>query len=158
MAFETVILQGDGTAQLAVTNDATTEAVVNSLLATNSTAGERVYSLLLDGQVMLQLPVAANSSAPLAVKPNVPAGATLTVQAPAGLAVTLWVYRQSIDLAAGLTAMQSAVAAAREAAARAATALPVGVLDDDQVAADRAWSSQQIDAVKADRTPSSTTG
>ena len=62
MGFLVNKITGNGTTQTAITNDATLEAVVNSLVAYNKTGGALTFSVLIDGSVIFTESVSANSS------------------------------------------------------------------------------------------------
>jgi len=150
MAFKSAKIIGDGTAQSAVVNSLTLESVINSLVAYNATSTEASFSLLIDGAIVVTEKVPANGNFRIPDKLNLPVNTTLTVNASAGVDVTISYFQQAIDTAAALTVIQSTLQDAVDAAAASAilaeNALPSGTIDDDNPALDKAYSSAKIEA------------
>lgn len=107
MGFLINKITGNGTAQVAVTNDATLEAVVNSLVAYNSTGGVLTFSVLVDGSTIFTESVSANSSYRIPDKINLSASKVLSVNAATGVSVTVSYLQQAIDVAGALNAAQT---------------------------------------------------
>ena len=108
MGFLVNKITGNGTAQTAITNDATLEAVVNSLVAFNTTGGVLSFSLLVNDSVIFTESVAANSTFRIPDKVNLGAASTLKVSSATGLDVTVSYLQQAIDVAGALSAAQIA--------------------------------------------------
>ena len=108
MGFLVNKITGNGTAQTAVTNGATLEAVVNSLVAFNTTGGALSFSLLVNDSVIFTESVAANSTFRIPDKINLGAASTLKVSSATGLDVTVSYLQQAIDVAGALSAAQIA--------------------------------------------------
>ena len=108
MGFLVNKITGNGTAQTAITNDATLEAVVNSLVAFNTTGGALSFSLLVNDSVIFTESVAANSTFRIPDKINLGAASTLNVSSATGLNVTVSYLQQAIDVAGALSAAQIA--------------------------------------------------
>ena len=147
MGFLVNKITGDGTTQTAVTNDATLEAVVNSLVAYNTTGSGLNFTVSINGSTIFSESVGANSTYRLPDKINLGAVSTLEVNAPTGLDVTVSYLQQAIDVVGALSAAQVLAQQASDDADRAAAlvgALPVGTLDDLGTTASTAWSSQKI--------------
>ena len=123
MAFISIKITGNGTAQTAVTNDATLEAVVNSLVAYNSTGGALSFSILINDSIVFTESVAANSTFRIPDKVNLGSTAVLKVNAPTGVSVTVSYLQQAIDVAGALSAAQLLAQAASDDADRAEAAL-----------------------------------
>ena len=123
MGFLVNKITGNGTAQVAVTNDVTLEAVVNSLVAYNSTGGALTFSVLVDGSTIFTESVAANSSYRIPDKVNLSASKVLSVNAATGVSVTVSYLQQAIDVAGALSAAQVLAQAASDDADRAEAAL-----------------------------------
>ena len=144
MGFLVNKITGDGTTQIAITNDATLEAVVNSLVAYNTTESRLKFTVSINGSIIFSESVNANSTFRLPDKINLGAVSTLEVNAPIGLYVTVSYLQQSIDVAGALNAAQVLAQQASDDADRAAAlvgALPVGTIDDLTTTASTAWSS-----------------
>ena len=77
MGFLVNKITGNGTAQTAITNGATLEAVVNSLVAFNTMGGALSFSLLVNDSVIFTERVAANSTFRIPDKINLGAASTL---------------------------------------------------------------------------------
>ena len=147
MGFLVNKITGDGTTQIAITNDATLEAVVNSLVAYNTTGSELNFTVSINGSVIFSESVSANSTYRLPDKINLGTISTLGVNAPIGLNVTVSYLQQAIDVAGALSAVQVIAQQASDDADRAAAivgALPVGTIDDLGTTASTAWSSKKI--------------
>ena len=147
MGFLVNKITGDGTTQIAITNDATLEAVVNSLVAYNTTESELKFTVSINGSIIFSESVSANSTYRLPDKINLGAISTLEVNAPIGLNVTVSYLQQAIDVVGALSAVQVFAQQASDDADRAAAivgALPAGTLDDLGTAANTAWSSKKI--------------
>ena len=147
MGFLVNKITGDGTTQTAITNDATLEAVVNSLVAYNTTGGALNFKISINGSTIFVESVNANGTYRLPDKINLGAVSTLEVNAPIGLDVTVSYLQQSIDVVGALNAAQVLAQQASDDADRAAAligALPVGTMDDLGTSASTAWSSQKI--------------
>lgn len=147
MGFLVNKITGDGTTQIAITNDATLEAVVNSLVAYNTTGSELNFTVSINGSVIFSESVSANSTYRLPDKINLGAINTLEVNAPIGLNVTVSYLQQAIDVVGALNAAQVLAQQASDDADRAAAivgALPAGTIDDLGTAANTAWSSKKI--------------
>ena len=123
MGFLINKITGNGTAQTAVTNDATLEAVVNSLVAFNTTGGALSFSLLVNDSVIFTESVAANSTFRIPDKINLGAASTLKVNSATGLDVTVSYLQQAIDVAGALSAAQIAAQDADAARVLAEAAL-----------------------------------
>ena len=123
MAFNNIKIVGNGIEQVAVTNTATVESVINSLVAYNSTAGELSFSLMLDGVEVVSEKVDANGSFRFVDKLNIPVGNVLTVNAAIGVNVTISYFTQAIDTAAVLSAAQILSQSVSDDADRAEAAL-----------------------------------
>jgi len=123
MGFLVNKIMGDGTAQTAITNDATLEAVVNSLVAYNTTGGALNFSVLINDEVIFTESVAANDTFRLPDKVNLGASSTLKVNADTGVDVTVSYLQQAIDTAGALSAAQQAAQDASDDADRAEAAL-----------------------------------
>ena len=108
MGFLVNKITGNGTAQTVITNDATLEAVVNSLVAFNTTGGALSFSLLVNDSVIFTESVAANSTFRIPDKINLGAASTLKVSSATGLDVTVSYLQQAIDVAGALSAAQIA--------------------------------------------------
>ena len=108
MGFLVNKITGNGTPQTVVTNDATLEAVVNSLVAFNTTGGALSFSLLVNDSVIFTESVAANSTFRIPDKINLGAASTLKVSSAIGLNVTVSYLQQAIDVAGALSAAQIA--------------------------------------------------
>ena len=108
MGFLVNKITGNGTAQTAITNDATLEAVVNSLVAYNTTGGALSFSLLINDEVIFSESVDANKTFRLPDKVNLGASSTLKVNAATGVDVTVSYLQQAIDVAGALSAAQQA--------------------------------------------------
>jgi hypothetical protein len=161
MAFNYSKVVGNDTAQDVVINSSNTESVVHNLVAYNTTGGALSFSLLIDGTEIINESVDANGSYRLPDKINVPATATLAINAPTGVSVTVSYLQQAIDVNAALTVAQQYAAEAKADANRAENALPAGSIDDASTAADRAWSADKIGTElsgKADLTGADFTG
>ena len=128
MGFLVNKITGNGIAQVAVTNDVTLEAVVNSLVAYNSTGGALTFSVLVDGSTIFTESVAANSSYRIPDKVNLSASKVLSVNAATGVSVTVSYLQQAIDVAGALSAAQQAALDATTNGAAQVT------LAEDQVA------------------------
>ena len=123
MGFLVNKITGNGTAQTAITNDATLEAVVNSLVAFNTTGGALSFSLLVNDSVIFTESVAANSTFRIPDKINLGAASTLKVSSATGLDVTVSYLQQAIDVAGALSAAQIAAQDADAARVLAEAAL-----------------------------------
>lgn len=123
MGFLVNKITGNGTAQTAITNDATLEAVVNSLVAFNTTGGALSFSLLVNDSVIFTESVAANSTFRIPDKINLGATSTLKVSSATGLNVTVSYLQQAIDVAGALSAAQIAAQDADAARVLAEAAL-----------------------------------
>ena len=123
MGFLVNKITGNGTAQTAITNDATLEAVVNSLVAFNTTGGALSFSLLVNDSVIFTESVAANSTFRIPDKINLGAASTLKVSSATGLNVTVSYLQQAIDVAGALSAAQIAAQDADAARVLAEAAL-----------------------------------
>ena len=123
MGFLVNKITGNGTAQTAITNDATLEAVVNSLVAFNTTGGALSFSLLVNDSVIFTESVAANSTFRIPDKVNLGAASTLKVSSATGLNVTVSYLQQAIDVAGALSAAQIAAQDADAARVLAEAAL-----------------------------------
>ena len=123
MGFLVNKITGNGTAQTAITNDATLEAVVNSLVAFNTTGGALSFSLLVNDSVIFTESVAANSTFRIPDKINLGAASTLKVSSATGLDVTVSYLQQAIDVAGALSAAQIAAQDANAARVLAEAAL-----------------------------------
>ena len=106
MGFLVNKITGDGRAQTAITNDAILEAVVNSLVAYNTTDKELTFTVSINGSTIFSESVDANSTYRLPDKLNLGAVSTLEVHAPRGLDVTVSYLQQAIDVAGVLNAAQ----------------------------------------------------
>lgn len=137
MGFLVNKITGDGTAQTAITNDATLEAVVNSLVAYNTTGGALSFSLLINDEVIFSESVDANKTFRLPDKVNLGASSTLKVNAAIGVDVTVSYLQQAIDAAGALSAAQQAALDATTNGA-AQVALAEAEVLAAQTAADRA--------------------
>ena len=147
MGFLVKKITGDGTTQIAITNDATLEAVVNSLVAYNTTGGALSFTVSINGSTIFSESVNANGTFRLPDKINLGAVSTLEVNAPIGLNVTVSYLQQAIDVAGALSTIQLLAQQANDDADRAANivgALPVGTIDDLTTTASTAWSSKKI--------------
>ena len=123
MGFLVNKITGNGTAQVAVTNDATLEAVVNSLVAYNTTAGALDFSVLIDDSVVFTESVDANGTFRIPDKINLGANGVLKVNADTGVDVTVSYLQQAIDVAGALSTAQLAAQSASDDADRAEAAL-----------------------------------
>ena len=123
MGFLVNKITGNGTTQTAITNDATLEAVVNSLVAYNTTGGALTFSVLIDGSVIFTERVSANSSYRIPDKINLSAAKVLSVNAATGVNVTISYLQQAIDVAGALSTAQLLAQAASDDADRAEAAL-----------------------------------
>ena len=123
MGFLVNKITGNGTPQTVVTNDATLEAVVNSLVAFNTTGGALSFSLLVNDSVIFTESVAANSTFRIPDKINLGAASTLKVSSATGLDVTVSYLQQAIDVAGALSAAQIAAQDADAARVLAEAAL-----------------------------------
>ena len=123
MGFLVNKITGNGTAQTVITNDATLEAVVNSLVAFNTTGGALSFSLLVNNSVIFTESVAANSTFRIPDKINLGAASTLKVSSATGLNVTVSYLQQAIDVAGALSAAQIAAQDADAARVLAEAAL-----------------------------------
>lgn len=123
MGFLVNKITGNGTAQTAITNNATLEAVVNSLVAFNTTGGALSFSLLVNDSVIFTESVAANSTFRIPDKINLGAASTLKVSSATGLNVTVSYLQQAIDVAGALSAAQIAAQDADAARVLAEAAL-----------------------------------
>ena len=123
MGFLVNKITGNGTAQVAVTNDATLEAVVNSLVAYNTTAGALDFSVLIDDSVVFTESVDANGTFRIPDKINLGANGVLKVNADTGVDVTVSYLQQAIDVAGALSAAQQAAQDADDARILAEAAL-----------------------------------
>ena len=101
MGFLSTRIIGNGKVQVAVTNDATLEAVVNSLVAFNTTAGALNFSVEINGVTVFTESVSANNTFRLPDKINLGANSSLSVYASTGLTVTVSYLQQAIDVAGG---------------------------------------------------------
>lgn len=110
MGFLVNKIIGDGTNQTAITNDATLEAVVNSLVAHNTTGGALKFSVLIDGTTIFTESVNANGTFRIPDKINLGASSVLAVNAAIGVNVTVSYLQQAIDVAGALSAAQTIVA------------------------------------------------
>ena len=108
MGFLVNKITGNGTAQVAVTNDATLEAVVNSLVAYNTTAGALDFSILIADSIVFTESVDANGTFRIPDKINLGANGVLKVNADTGVDVTVSYLQQAIDVAGALSAAQQA--------------------------------------------------
>ena len=115
MGFLVNKIVGDGTSQTAITNDATLEAVVNSLVAHNTTGGALNFSVLIDGTTVFTESVDANGTFRIPDKINLGASSVLAVNATTGVNVTVSYLQQAIDVAGALSAAQLAAQAAVDA-------------------------------------------
>ena len=123
MGFLVNKITGNGTAQTVITNDTTLEAVVNSLVAFNTTGGALSFSLLVNDSVIFTESVAANSTFRIPDKINLGAASTLKVSSATGLNVTVSYLQQAIDVAGALSAAQIAAQDADAARVLAEAAL-----------------------------------
>ena len=123
MGFLVNRIAGNGSAQAAVTNDATVESVVNSLVAHNTTAGTLSFSVLVDGSTIFTENVSANGTYRIPDKINLGATKTLSINAATGVNVTVSYLQQAIDVAGALSAAQLLAQAASHDADRAEAAL-----------------------------------
>ncbi len=144
MAFDNIKIVGDDTAQVAIVNDVNTEAVVNGLVAYNTTENDLVFSLSIDDVVVVVETVTSNSSFRFVDKLNIPVGTTMKVDANIGIDVTVSFFQQAIDSAAALTVVQQLAQSASDDADRAENALPEGTIDDASTETDKAWSASKI--------------
>ena len=147
MGFLVNKITGDGTAQTAITNDATLEAVVNSLVAYNTTGGALNFTVSINGSIIFSESVNANGTFRLPDKINLGAVSTLEVNAPIGLNVTVSYLQQAIDVAGALSTVQLLAQQANDDADRAANIvgqLPVGTIYDLSTSINTAWSSKKI--------------
>lgn len=110
MGFLVNKITGDGTNQTAITNDVTLEAVVNSLVAHNTTGGALNFSVLIDGTTIFTESVNANGTFRIPDKINLGASSVLAVNAAIGVNVTVSYLQQAIDVAGALSAAQTIVA------------------------------------------------
>lgn len=133
MAFLNINIIGNDTAQVAVTNDATLEAVVNSLVANNITGSSVDFSVLIDDVVIFTDSVDANTTFRIPDKINIGANAILKVNAPTGLNVGVSYLQQALDVAGALSAAQLAAQAATDNGA-----VQVGLAADQVVLAEQA--------------------
>ena len=123
MGFLVNKITGNSTAQTAVTNDATLEAVVNSLVAYNTTAGALSFSVLIDDSVVFTESVDANGTFRIPDKINLGANGVLKVNADIGVDVTVSYLQQAVDTAGALSVAQQAAQDASDSADRAEAAL-----------------------------------
>ena len=123
MGFLVNKITGNGTAQTVITNDTTLEAVVNSLVAFNTTGGVLSFSLLVNDSIVFTERVAANSTFRIPDKINLGAASTLKVSSATGLNVTVSYLQQAIDVAGALSAAQIAAQDADAARVLAEAAL-----------------------------------
>ena len=123
MGFLVNKITGNGTAQTVITNDTTLEAVVNSLVAFNTTGGALSFSLIVNDSVIFTESVAANSTFRIPDKINLGAASTLKVSSATGLNVTVSYLQQAIDVAGALSAAQIAAQDADAARVLAEAAL-----------------------------------
>ena len=137
MGFLVNKITGNGTAHTAITNDATLEAVVNSLVAYNTTGGALSFSLLINDEVIFSESVAANKTFRLPDKVNLGASDVLKVNAATGVVVTVSYLQQALDVAGALSAAQQAALDATINGA-AQVALAEAEVLAAQAAADRA--------------------
>ena len=147
MGFLVNKITGDGTTQIAITNDATLEAVVNSLVAYNTTDGALNFTVSINGSIIFSESVNANGTFRLPDKINLGAVSTLEVNAPIGLNVTVSYLQQAIDVAGALSTVQLLAQQANDDADRAANIvgqLPVGTIYDLSTSINTAWSSKKI--------------
>ena len=147
MGFLVNKITGDGTAQTAITNDATLEAVVNSLVAYNTTGGALNFTVSINGSIIFSESVNANGTFRLPDKINLGAVSILEVNAPIGLNVTVSYLQQAIDVAGALSTVQLLAQQANDDADRAANIvgqLPVGTIYDLSTSINTAWSSKKI--------------
>lgn len=152
MGFLVNKITGNGTAQTAITNDATVEAVVNSLVAYNTTSSGLNFTISINGSTIFSERVGANSTYRIPDKINLGAVSTLEVNAPAGLNVTVSYLQQAVDVVGALSAVQELAQQASKDADRAAAIvgqLPDGTIDDLSTAANTVWSSQKVSVALA---------
>ena len=106
--------------------------------------------MLIDGVIVVTEEVPANGNFRIPDKLNLPVNTTLTVNASAGVSVTISYFQQAIDTAAALTVIQSTLQDAVDAAAASAilaeNALPSGTIDDSSIGTDSTYSSTKIDS------------
>ena len=112
MAFNNIKITGNGSSQLAIANSVTLESVINSMVAVNTTTGSLVFTVLINDVEVVRDSVSANSTFRIPDKINVPAGATLKVNAPTGVYVTVSYFQQAVDTAAVLSEAQQLIASA----------------------------------------------
>ena len=150
MGFLVNKITGNGTAQTVITNDVTLEAVVNSLVAFNTTGGALSFSLLVNDSVIFTERVAANSTFRIPDKINLGTASTLKVSSATGLDVTISYLQQAIDVAGALSTVQLLAQQASDDADRAAAIvgqLPEGTIDDSSTTINTVWSSKKTTEV-----------
>ena len=147
MAFNNVLITGSGESQVAITNDTTREAIINSLVAYNTTGTDAVFILLINDVAVVTETVSANGSFRMPDKLNVPASSVLKVNADTGVNVTVSYLQQISDVAASITSINQLVLDAAESADRAENALPEGSIDDSSISTTGVYSSSKIETL-----------
>jgi len=109
MAFNSIKIVGNGTAQTAIANTNIIESVVHSLLAYNTGSNAAGFSISVDGATVITERLEAISSYTLPIKLNVPVGTSMEVTADVGVDLVISYYSQSIDAAASTTLLQNTV-------------------------------------------------
>jgi len=124
MAFRSVTLAGDGKSQTAIKNDINTEAVVNSLVAINSTSKDLNIKIVIAGVDAVVDVVPAHGVFRIPDKINVSVNESLAIVADKGVATTVSFFQQAIDATAAFNAVQqlatgveTAITALKDAAA-----------------------------------------
>ena len=151
MGFLVNKITGDGTAQTAITNDATLEAVVNSLVAYNTTESGLNFTVSINGSIIFSESVSANSTYRLPDKINLGAISTLEVNAPIGLNVTVSYLQQAIDVVGALSVVQVFAQQADTSASSAVTKASEAETFKNQASASALSASNSADIVLSNK-------
>ena len=151
MGFLVNKITGDGTAQIAITNDATLEAVVNSLVAYNTTVSELNFTISINGSTIFSESVGADSTYRIPDKINLGAVSTLEVNAPIGLNVTVSYLQQAIDVAGALSVVQVFAQQADTSASSAVTKASEAETFKNQASASALSASNSADIVLSNK-------
>ena len=150
MAFKNIRVNGDGSDVVVITNNDTTEAVINGLVAYNTSGEDKSFTLLIDDVEVAKELVPEGGSYRLPDKMNVGVGTELKVNAPTDVGVTVSYLQQAIDPAASLTVAQQFAADAKADADRAENAVSnSNMIDEDDFASDSDTKSPTQQSVKA---------
>lgn len=144
MAFRLKKIVGTGVSQSVFTNGLTDEAVIHSMVVYNNSGTAGDFSLTVAGENVLVETIEPSGVFRLTDKVNIEPSVAVTITATGGFEIMVSYLQQTVDASGALTLAQQAASDAATSALQAENALPAGTIDDNSVAADKAWSAQKI--------------